>query len=156
MLHNVIPTCFSLVFPIKPLWREVIKFHYYFVTRTCKLYERIEDERLKLFFDRGASSLRRKHDFVLYARQKPSPASSIISIISENAVRKFSTASSTFGNPEYEGEHEKRENEVGLNLSSASTASTAPLFHNGSLPTQQGQVEKNDMEFNHDNENSEV
>jgi len=51
---------------IRQIWREVIKFHYLFCHRIFKLYKRMEDERLKLYKDKGASSLRNDSHFHLF------------------------------------------------------------------------------------------
>ena len=60
---------FALALPIRPLWREVIKFHYLFCHRVYNLQTRMDKERVKLYLDRGTSSLRNNNRFHLYSRQ---------------------------------------------------------------------------------------
>ena len=79
---------------IRPLWREVIKFHYLFCHRIYKLQTRIDDERIKLHRDKGASSLRNNSRFHLYA--VTNTGSTLV-----QRLRKASQSSTGFQNGSY-------------------------------------------------------
>ncbi|XP_066930169.1 uncharacterized protein [Clytia hemisphaerica] len=65
-VDNTVDTSLS----IRPIWREVIKLHYVFCHRVYNLQTRMDQERIKLYRDKGASSLRNNNRFHLYSKEK--------------------------------------------------------------------------------------